>query len=339
MEFKNFMYTEIDDDLTFLPKEPSLEFETGSPYVLINMEPPIVKTGLMGQEKKYRTRGGSSKPPVKRKLVQEASSLRSTRAKVVVLKDDSPFLTILDDDEGLPDVLELQNTNTCHLKISAITPPAMKNHLDNHLDVDFLDLHDQCYASQAVVDNAVNRRSRKLLKFIDQTRVECDAMKEKEKVRDKECEELKAKMFLESHKWAGYQVSLLTLESKVASLGTGKVKLEAIEASLRQELENARLDKAKLVSSAIFYGRCHAFEEVANMKEPFDITKVKGYRSSYKQDLTKDVNEFATATFPYLADVVIDPHASVKILFSKKPHILQHLVPTRTYVPASFVSS
>nr|GEV17600.1 hypothetical protein [Tanacetum cinerariifolium] len=151
--------------------------------------------------------------------------------------------------------------------------------------------------------------------------------KEREKGRDKEYEELKAKCEVVMADFnknpavnASYQVSLLTLESKVASLETKKVKLEATEASPHQELENARLDRteviskvvpyvaielvqsdnmgrfvAKLVSFAIFYERCHAFEEVANMKEPFDITK--------------------------------------------KPHVLQRPVLTRTHMPASSAPS
>ncbi|GKF35449.1 hypothetical protein Tco_0108649 [Tanacetum coccineum] len=40
----------------------------------------------------------------------------------------------------------------------------------------------------------------------------------------------------------------------------------------------------RLVSSTIFYGRCKAFDQVAGMKEPFDLLKVKGYRTSYKKD-------------------------------------------------------
>ncbi|GKG59457.1 hypothetical protein Tco_0605108, partial [Tanacetum coccineum] len=68
------------------------------------------------------------------------------------------------------DVLKLQNANACHLKISDITPLAWKNHLDNHLYVELLDLHDCCYARQAVVDNVVNMRSRELLHVIKKTR-------------------------------------------------------------------------------------------------------------------------------------------------------------------------
>ncbi|GKB59946.1 hypothetical protein Tco_0916132, partial [Tanacetum coccineum] len=379
MSFRNFMYAENDDDLSFLSKEPSADFGTGSPSVSINTEPPVVEVvptdepventadsehsprreeyvihpGSVAakiRERKCRTRGGSSKPPVKRKLVQGASTSR-----------------------------------------------------------------------QAVVDNAVNKGSRELLKVIDQIRAECDVLKDREEARDQEYEELKSKceaamadfdknpavnvlrekivslsrevkehranldrMLLESQKWTGYQVSLSTLESKVASLEAEKAKLEVVEASLRQELQNAKLDRAevslstlesnvaslkaekvkleaveaslrqelqnakldraevvsivvpyvtmelvnsddigrlvaKLVSASILFGRCHAFEKVARMKEPFDITKVKGYRYSYKQEHTRAGNELATATFPFLADVVADPHASIEALLSKTP--------------------
>ncbi|GJW48261.1 hypothetical protein Tco_0079907, partial [Tanacetum coccineum] len=39
MAFRNFIYTEEDEDLMFLPKEPSLGFGTGSPSVLVNTKP------------------------------------------------------------------------------------------------------------------------------------------------------------------------------------------------------------------------------------------------------------------------------------------------------------
>ncbi|GJQ91864.1 hypothetical protein Tco_0003003 [Tanacetum coccineum] len=148
MVFRNFMYPKTDDDLSFLPKEPSLEFGTGSLSVSINTEPPVAKTEPTAQlveniadledslhpehlmihpgsvearirERKFRTRGGSLKRPVKHKLVQGASTSRSTHAMAATSRS-----TILDDGEGLPDCLELENANACHLKVSAITPPA-----------------------------------------------------------------------------------------------------------------------------------------------------------------------------------------------------------------------
>nr|GEW65181.1 hypothetical protein [Tanacetum cinerariifolium] len=275
---------------------------------------------------------------------------------------------------SLPDVLELQNANACHLKISAIILSAWRNHLDNQLDVELLDLHDRCYAKQAVVDNAINTRYRELLKAKCKEDMEdfdknpaVNVLREKISSLSGKVKEYKANldmMLLESQKWVDYQVSHSTLYSKVASLETKKVMLEATKPSLHQELENARLYMvevvskvvpyvatelvqsddmgrlvAMLVSSAIFYRRCHAFEEVANMKEPFDITKENGYRSSYKQEHTKAGNEFVTTTFPYLADVVAHPHALVEVLLSKKPYVLQCSVPTRTHMPASSIPS
>ncbi|GKG10453.1 hypothetical protein Tco_0341853, partial [Tanacetum coccineum] len=122
------------------------------------------------KERKCKPRGGSSRPPVKRKLASGSSSSRAVRAKTSAFKDDAPILSISDDDEGkflvhlvlsegidllihplsslyvllgLPDYFELKDANACHLKISAITPPAWKGHLDNQIDLELLDLHDR----------------------------------------------------------------------------------------------------------------------------------------------------------------------------------------------------
>ncbi|GKD67637.1 hypothetical protein Tco_1321727, partial [Tanacetum coccineum] len=123
MAFRNFLYAENDKDLSFLPKEPSLNFGTGSPSVYINTEPPATKADPTKQlvenmtdsrdspayqqklvihfrsvaarikDRKCKTRG-SSKPHVKRRLVQAGSSSRATR-KETSPKADYPFLTIL----------------------------------------------------------------------------------------------------------------------------------------------------------------------------------------------------------------------------------------------------
>ncbi|GKG57628.1 hypothetical protein Tco_0587226, partial [Tanacetum coccineum] len=74
-----------------------------------------------------------------------------------------------------------------------------------------------------------------------------------------------------------------------------------------------------LVSSSIVYGRCRAFEQVTDMKEPFDLSKVKGYRSSYKKDHTQANNDLATAIFPWLNEFLVNPLASIEALLSNKP--------------------
>ncbi|GKD44555.1 hypothetical protein Tco_1269200, partial [Tanacetum coccineum] len=217
----NFIYTEDDEDLLFLPKEPSSGLGTGSLSVSGNREPLkadkelviqlgevtvdsgeslkpelfVVHPGSIGariKDKKCKTKGGSSRPPVKRKLAPRSSTSRATRAKTSSSKEDVPFLTVSNDDKGLPDVLELKDATVCHLKISAITPPVWKNHLDNHMDLELLDLHDHCHLGvrQAVVDNAVNKRSRELLQVIEKLIGEFDVMRSSKRAREEECEGL-----------------------------------------------------------------------------------------------------------------------------------------------------
>ncbi|GJZ60624.1 hypothetical protein Tco_0616440 [Tanacetum coccineum] len=180
MDFRNFIYTEDDEDLTFLPKEPSLGFGTGSPSVSVNTEPLKANEESDIQPVEVIADSGGS-PKLELFFVHPGghafgtSTSRVTRAKTYSSKDDAPFLTFSEDDKGLHDVLKLKYANAFHLKISAITPSAWKNHLDNHIDLELLDLHDRCYAKQAVVDNAVNNRERVRDEECKGLRVKCEA--------------------------------------------------------------------------------------------------------------------------------------------------------------------
>ncbi|GJQ92029.1 hypothetical protein Tco_0003168 [Tanacetum coccineum] len=321
MAFKNFIYAENEEHLSFLPKEPSPSLGTSSPSVSVNMEPPSVDakptlklvddTADSGgnpkpevfifhprsmaaqiKDRKCKTRVGSSRPPVKKKLAPGSSSSRSTHAKTSYSKDDTSFLTISIDDEGLPNVFKLKDANVCHLK--------------------------------AFLDNSVNRRSQELLQVIKKIRGECDVMKQRERAQEEECEELRTKckatmidfqknptvvamMLLESQKWAGYQVSLA-----------------ALEASLKKEVDDVKHDKMEVVQ------RCAAFEQFTDMKEPFNLSKVKGYRPLYKKEYTQAGNELSTTTFSWLSEFIADPSASIEVLLSKKPMTLQRPIPSKT---------
>ncbi|GJS52967.1 hypothetical protein Tco_0626329 [Tanacetum coccineum] len=211
--------------------------------------------------------------------------------------------------------------------------------MDNHMDLELIDLYDCCYLRQAVVDNAVNRRSRELLQVIKKLRGEFDAMRRRERAREEgkiyavytEVKEHKLnldRMMLESQKWAGYQQSLSTLDSKDRREVVSKVIPYATMELVHSDDMGSLV--GKLVSSAIVYGICRAFEQVADMKEPFDLLKVKGYRSSYKKDHTQASNDLAIATFPWLDEFVADPSAPIEALLSKKPLTLQRPAPSRT---------
>ncbi|GJY09597.1 hypothetical protein Tco_0377782 [Tanacetum coccineum] len=211
------------------------------------------------------------------------------------------------------------------------------------MDVELLDLHDRCYAQQAVIDNVVNRRSHELLEVIKKLRGECNVIKGRERAWEEESQSLRVKceaamsdfkknptvialrekisilstevkehkanlerMMLESQKWASYQASLSTLESQIASLEAEKAWIEVVSKVITYAaMELIHINDlgslvGRLVSSAIIYGRCKAFEQVAAMKEPFDLSKVKGYRPSYKKEHDRAGNDLATTTFPWL---------------------------------------
>ncbi|GJW09422.1 hypothetical protein Tco_1575249 [Tanacetum coccineum] len=186
------------------------------------------------------------------------------------------------------------------------------------------------YARQVVVDNVVNRRAHEFLKVIEKMRGEANiptvlALREKLSSLTANVKEHKGnldRMMLESQKWVGYQVTLSALESKVNSLEADKARLEVVKASLRREIEELKQDRrdlvskvityaaielvhsvelgrlvGKLVSFAITYGYYKTYEQVAAMKDPFDLSKVRGCRSSYQKEHTQASNDFATATF------------------------------------------
>ncbi|GJW29236.1 hypothetical protein Tco_0046111 [Tanacetum coccineum] len=279
MAFKNFIYTEDDEDLLFLPKEPSSGLDTGSPSISVNREPLKADKELVIQPGEVTVDSGESpKPelfvvhpgsigarikdrkcktrPVKRKLAFGSSTSCATCAKTSSSKEDVPFLTVSNDDEGLSKVLELKEATACHLKISAITPPSWKNHLDNHMDLEFLDLHDRCYARQAVVNNAVNKRSHELLQVIEKLRGEFDVMRSRERGREEECEGLRVKCeaaMTEFKKNPAVvalrgKISALSTESKVTSLEAENARLEAIEVSLRKEVKELKQDRREVIS-------------------------------------------------------------------------------------------
>ncbi|GKC15963.1 hypothetical protein Tco_1012745 [Tanacetum coccineum] len=182
-------------------------------------------------------------------------------------------------------------------------------------------------------------------------------MKDRERAMEEECEEMRAKFevamteFEKNPTIESLQEKIFTLstkvkkhKSKVTSLEAEKARLEAVEVSLRKEVDELKPDKRKvvskvvpyavmklvhsddmgslvgrLVSSAILYERCRAYEQVDDMNDPFNLSKVKGYRSSYKKDNTQASNDLATATFPWLDEFVADPSAPIEALLSKKP--------------------
>nr|GEV30829.1 hypothetical protein [Tanacetum cinerariifolium] len=375
MDFRNFIYVKDVEDLSFLPKEPSPGFNTGSPSISVNTKPLKPDEELMLQLVEVMTDSKESlKPPVKRKLAHGSSISHATRAKTYSLKDDVPYLIVSDDDEGLLNVLELKDAISCHLKISTISPSAWKNHLDNHMDVELLDLYvikklrgefdvmkdrekaskEECEELQAKCVAAMIEFEKNPTVVALQEKISTLSTEVKEhKASKEECEELQAKCvaamieFEKNPTVVALQEKISTLSTEVKEHKAEMARLKAVEVSHQKEVEELKHDRrdvvskvipyvamklvhndhmgslvGRLVSSAILYGRCRAYEHVADMKEPFDLSKLKGYRSSYKKDHTQASNDHATATFPWLDEFVGDPSALIEALLSKKPSSL-----------------
>ncbi|GJT43137.1 hypothetical protein Tco_0951852 [Tanacetum coccineum] len=178
------------------------------------------------------------------------------------------------------------------------------------MDMELLDLHDRCYARQAVVDNVVNRRSCELLEVIKKLRGECDVIKERERAREEESESLRVKCEGAMSDFEKNPTGIALWE-KISTLSTEEVddvkrdRMEVVSKvvpyAAMKRIHNDDLGSlvGRLVSSAIFYGRCKAFEQVAGMKEPFDLSKVKDHRPLYKKEQNQAGNDLATATFPW----------------------------------------
>ncbi|GJZ30508.1 hypothetical protein Tco_0575555 [Tanacetum coccineum] len=141
---------------------------------------------------------------------------------------------------------------------------------------------------------------------------------------------------------SGLDTSELLTLSRRGAYWREEVTLEASNIFICQEVEDVKKDRAEVVSKVVpyvvmelvhsdkldmlvgrlafafvFYGKCDAFEEVAKMTKSFDLATVKMYRPAYKEKHTKAINDLATATFPFLSEVVADPHATIKELLSK----------------------
>nr|GEV35993.1 hypothetical protein [Tanacetum cinerariifolium] len=76
--------------------------------------------------------------------------------------------------------------------------------------------------------------------------------------------------------------------------------------------------------------RCAAFEEVASLKEPFNLEKMSGYHSSSKKEFDQ-----AITSYPFIVGATSDSYTSLKELLSKKPKSLRMKLTSSDSKPSS----
>nr|GFA37704.1 hypothetical protein [Tanacetum cinerariifolium] len=85
-------------------------------------------------------------------------------------------------------------------------------------------------------------------------------------------------------------------------------------------IDKLRQGRAAVVTkAAMFRGRCIDVEEVAALKEPFTLEKMRGYQSSSQKEFDQAEDDLATTTYPFISEVSSNPYASLEELLSKKP--------------------
>ncbi|GJS88574.1 hypothetical protein Tco_0771210 [Tanacetum coccineum] len=157
-----------------------------------------------------------------------------------------------------------------------------------------------------------------------------------------------SRLILEEKKWVDYEQTRSSLREKIEGIESEKERLKSSKIQFLQEIDSLKQDRAdvvskvipnaamklirnddlgvliaKLVRSSIIYGRCQAFEEVAAMEEPFVLEKMSGYRPSSKEEYDQAGDALANASYPFLAEYVANPYASLEQLLSKKPSLLR----------------
>ncbi|GJS91672.1 hypothetical protein Tco_0774308 [Tanacetum coccineum] len=156
------------------------------------------------------------------------------------------------------------------------------------------DIHDKAYMRQAVLDNVLNGRTQELISGLHKARASCDTMS-----------------------MASTEVDSLRHDRAVVAL---RVILDAVMKLIHSDEMGVLI--ARLVKASIIYGRCTAFEEVAELKKPFVLEEMSGYCPSSKKEYDQAGNDLANASYPFLAELTADPHAYVEQLLSKKPQLL-----------------
>ncbi|GJS46231.1 hypothetical protein Tco_0596352 [Tanacetum coccineum] len=191
-----------------------------------------------------------------------------------------------------PSAKELKDTNDCLWVISHVTPPSWKQYLREIIIEQLCDIHDKAYMRKAVLDNVLNGRARELFSALPKARASCDTIRER------------------------VRLMVSTLLQEVDSLRKDSVAVVArVISDVAMKL--IRSDEmgvliARLVKASIIHGRCTTFEEVAELKKLSILEEMSGYRPSSKEEYNRAGNDLADASYRFLAELTVDPHASME---------------------------
>nr|GEX59365.1 hypothetical protein [Tanacetum cinerariifolium] len=210
--------------------------------------------------------------------------------------------------EEFPSAKELKDVTNCHWVVAHVTYPSWKQYLGEISIEQLYDIHDKAYMRQAVLDNVLTGRTRELISALHKAMASYDTMREREIKKDK---------------------AVTSMASTMSKVGSYLKTIRGLSKSrlyppfvLKSKASDLKGKDSRLLKSS-FYKRCTVFKEVAELKKPFVLVEMPGYRPSLKEEYDEAGNDLVDASYPFLPELTTDPHASVEQLLSKKPQSLQ----------------
>ncbi|GKE24138.1 hypothetical protein Tco_1435650, partial [Tanacetum coccineum] len=345
MDFKSFMMEGIDGEFQFLPKGGAGDKGSSPSTKSINSEAPVIDvkplTAVHPSElaENIGDSGDASSDKdevtlIDRTIVEKAQN-RKVSASLKAARKRKQTAESFGKEPYFPSAKELKDSTDW--VVAHVTPPSWKQHLKEISLEKLYDIHDITYMRQAILDNMLNNMTRKFMSTLLKARASCNAIREREIKKDKAYAKLEWKLHgeynrlvLEEKNWVNYEQTLAILCLKFKGLESEREKLKNIIRSDKMGLLVARLVKA-----AMFHSRCTTFEEVAALKEPFDLEKMPGYRPFSKKEFDQAGDDLATTSYPFIAEAIVDPYASLEVLISKNPKSLRAKLAPSTSKPSS----
>ncbi|GJV50751.1 hypothetical protein Tco_1446492 [Tanacetum coccineum] len=348
IDVRSFMMEGVDGEFNFLP-EGGLD-EEGNLLLL-----------------EYAENIGDSDDALLKGMIGISPKTRKKSPQASKASDDAFDPLDVDSDPDIhefPSAKELKDSTDCHWVVAHVTPSSWKQHLKEINLEKLYDIHDRAYMRQVVLDNTLNSRTCKLIFALSKAMASCDAIRERQVAKDKietlhgQVDKLLSEystLILEEKKLVNYEQTLSVLRTKVEGLESKMERLKSSEVQLLQEIDSLRQDRAdvvskviphvatklirsdrmgllvaRLVKAAMFHGRCTTYEEVGNLKEPFILKKMPGYRTSSRKEFDQAGDYLATASHPFITKATANPYAIVEQLLSKKLRSL-YTKPTLSY--------
>ncbi|GKB08909.1 hypothetical protein Tco_0837221, partial [Tanacetum coccineum] len=176
----------------------------------------------------------------------------------------------------------------------------------------------------AVLNNVLNNRTRELIYALYKAKTSYDAIRAQELNKDRAYVELvrkcnEALQDLDKNPLIyDMRAEIKTLQGQVDGLygiEYERERLKSSEIQLLQEIDNLKQDRAAVVSKVIP-------DAAMKLVRSDDL----GYRPLSKEEYHQAGDALANASYPFLAEYVLNPYASLEQLLSKKPPSLRSIL-------------